>query len=227
MATWLGVVPCITQEPKHNVGHDIIFSLEKPIPVTLSQVMTVVSGCLGGNDYGGEELRLTGWVVKTLNRVLRLHIKSKSYITTGSKHKACGPNPALHLVLSGLARVSTWQQHRALAELLGSSYIYTALKLHLALWRQSQGWCDPWWKWVWRPWSRPSVSVGPSLCGLQAVLTMHVSRLPWCTGVEAIHLVTLTHVMLLLSLLCWLLNPHFPKRSPADLRLSNANLSFS
>ena len=25
------------------------------------------------------------------------------------------------------------------------------LKLHSALWRQPQGWCDPQWKWVWHP----------------------------------------------------------------------------
>ena len=29
--------------------------------------------------------------------------------------------------------------------------IYTVLKLHLALWRQSWGWCGPRWKWVWHP----------------------------------------------------------------------------
>ena len=51
--------------------------------------------------------------------------------------------------------VSTWWQHRALASLLRSSYIYTVLKLHSALWRQPWGWCSPWWKRVWHPWLEP------------------------------------------------------------------------
>ena len=52
--------------------------------------------------------------------------------------------PAWHLV-------STWRQCQAPCPWLRSSYIYTVLKLHLALWRQPRGWCGPWWKWVWHP----------------------------------------------------------------------------
>ena len=52
--------------------------------------------------------------------------------------------PAWHLV-------STRRQCRALTQLLRSSYIYTALKWHLALWRQLWGWCGAQWKWVWHP----------------------------------------------------------------------------
>ena len=37
------------------------------------------------------------------------------------------------------------------SQLLRSSYIYTVLKLHSALWRQLRGWCGPRWKWVWHP----------------------------------------------------------------------------
>ena len=46
------------------------------------------------------------------------------------------------------------QQRRAqaLALLLGSSYMYTVLKLHSTLWRPPRGGgCGPRWKWVWRP----------------------------------------------------------------------------
>ena len=50
--------------------------------------------------------------------------------------------------------VSTWWQRRAPCPYLRSSYIYTDLKLHVALWRQLWGWCGPQWKWVWHPWSR-------------------------------------------------------------------------
>ena len=52
--------------------------------------------------------------------------------------------PAGHLV-------STRQQCRAPCPELRSSYIYTVLKLRLALWRQLWGWCGLWWKWVWHP----------------------------------------------------------------------------
>ena len=37
------------------------------------------------------------------------------------------------------------------AEPLALSYIFAVQKLHLALWKQLQGWWGPWWKWVWHP----------------------------------------------------------------------------
>ena len=49
--------------------------------------------------------------------------------------------------------VSTPRQHHAPCPYLRSSYIYTVLKWHSAIWRQLQGWCGPWWKWVWHSWS--------------------------------------------------------------------------
>ena len=61
------------------------------------------------------------------------------------------------LFYPGRHLVSTRWQCRALAQLLRSSYIYTVLKLHSALWRQSRGWCSSWWKWVWHPALRFSV----------------------------------------------------------------------
>ena len=71
------------------------------------------------------------------------------YITSG-KHKARGLNLALHLVLPSPA---PWQQCQAPCPLLRSSYFYTVLKLHLALWRQPRGWCGPQGKWGWHPWT--------------------------------------------------------------------------
>ena len=35
-------------------------------------------------------------------------------------------------------------------------FYLTVLTLHSALWRQLQGWCGPWWKWVWYPLSNLS-----------------------------------------------------------------------
>ena len=56
-------------------------------------------------------------------------------------------------ILLYLARhlVSTQWQRRALSQLLRSSYIYTVLTLHSALWRPPRGWGGPPWTWVWRP----------------------------------------------------------------------------
>ena len=45
----------------------------------------------------------------------------------------------------------TLQQLWAPSPWLRSSYIYTVLKLHSALWRQLWGWCGPRWKWVPHP----------------------------------------------------------------------------
>ena len=54
---------------------------------------------------------------------------------TGDKHKARRPNLALTLFYLAQHLVSTWWQ----CQLLRSSYIYTALKLHFALSRQPRG----------------------------------------------------------------------------------------
>ena len=85
--------------------------------------------------------------------ILQVNVSKGMYFLylTGGKHKACGPNPALHLVLSSPHLVSTRRQHRAPCPYLRSSYIYTVLRLQLALWRQLQDWCGPRWKWVWHP----------------------------------------------------------------------------
>lgn len=50
----------------------------------------------------------------------------------------------------------------------------------------------------------PLVLVGGLLFGLKTILIMHVTRLSWHAAVDTIHLVTLTHYMLLLFLLSWL-----------------------
>ena len=79
------------------------------------------------------------------------HLQTSILYYTGGKHKARGPKPALHFVLSNLAPCFYRQHSQTLTYLLRSSYIYTVLKLHSALWRQLWGWCGPWWNWVWNP----------------------------------------------------------------------------
>lgn len=48
------------------------------------------------------------------------------------------------------------------------------------------------------------VSVGGLLFGLKTILIMRVTRLSWHAAVDATHIVTLTHCMLLLFLPFWL-----------------------
>ena len=107
--------------------------------------------------------------------------------STGGKPKARGPNPALHLVLSGPA--PCFYPAAALSSHLTvrSSYIYTVLKWHLALWRQLRGWCDPQWKWVWHPWSRESIDI---LLICKWVYT-HVFPTPFLKKGSALHLFNL------------------------------------
>ena len=50
------------------------------------------------------------------------------------------------------------------------SYIYTVLKLHLALWRQPRSCCGPWWKWVWHPWPKGKEILRPWLISFQSSL---------------------------------------------------------
>ena len=60
--------------------------------------------------------------------------------------------PALHLVLSGPTPCLYPAAAPSSLPLVEEYYIFTALKLHSALWGPLQSWCGPWWKWVWHPW---------------------------------------------------------------------------
>ena len=70
---------------------------------------------------------------------------------TGGKHKARGLNPALHLVLSGLAPCFYPAAPLSSCLTVKEQLHFTVLKSHSALWRQPWGWGGPQWKWVWHP----------------------------------------------------------------------------
>ena len=80
--------------------------------------------------------------------------KLKNGLEHGWQTQACGANPALPLVLSGPASCFQTAAAPSSLPLARISYIYTVLKLDLALWRQPWGWCGSRWKWVWHPWIR-------------------------------------------------------------------------
>ena len=84
-------------------------------------------------------------------------------------------HPARHLV-------STQRQCRALASVLRSSYIYTVLKLHSALWRRPQGWCGPQWNWVWHPCAKGS---GKGLNTKIKGKRLHIGRRFTCEALRA------------------------------------------
>ena len=65
--------------------------------------------------------------------VLSSQVAPSIFQGTGGKHKACGPNPALHLVLSGPSPCFYPAATLSSLPLVKEWLHYTVLKLHLAL----------------------------------------------------------------------------------------------
>ena len=72
----------------------------------------------------------------------------RSFVVLGFTFEIC--NFRTHIKLSCIHICEMWIEYNFNSlKQLRSSYIYTVLKLHLALWRQPRGWCGPWWQWIW------------------------------------------------------------------------------
>ena len=108
--------------------------------------------CLYGEALPGQDLHKPKYLI-TLNYIkapdiceakFTLHHRGQTQVPTSRIR----PSTLFYLAWR---LVSTRRQRRAPCPQLRSSYMYTVLKLHPALWRQLRGGCGPQGKWVWHP----------------------------------------------------------------------------